>query len=654
LGQSTCWQRTRVAVLLCAGAIASPAQTFTTLASFSGVFPFPNGLIQGADGNLYGSTVDGGTVSCPNIFGLPQSCGTIFKVTPAGTLTTLYNFGSAVSDGAHPSSLIPGADGNLYGTTSQGGTSNNGAIFRITSAGALTTLYSFGGSGGSPNSLMQATDGNFYGTTNNVGTVFKFTPAGTLTTLHVFQGPEGSVPAGGLVQGSDGNLYGMTEFGGTGPCQSSLPADKGCGTIFRITPAGSLTTIYSFQVTDGANPVNSLIRATDGNFYGTTEFGGSGACANQNQDLPNNGCGTIFKITPAGTLTTLYNFGSLVTGGVLSNGVGLIQAKDGNFYGTTNYGGIPRCGSAFGLGCGTIFKFTPPGTLTTQGSFGAGDTDGLDPVSIMQAADGNFYGTTYTGGVGSIGVVFRFTLPSPDLPAIAGNGGVVNGASFLAGTAGNSWITIRGANLSPKTDTWDNAIVNGNLPVALDGVSVTVEGQPAYVEYVSPTQINALIPGFPALPLTVSVTTPVGTSAPVFAIAQTAQPAFFQWGSYAVATTLDYRPAVRNGTIAEASAPARPGDVIILWGTGFGPTNPPAPNGVEVPANTTYNTVNPVTVTVGSQPATVYGAALAPGFAGLYQVAIQIPASLANGDYPVIASVAGFQSPSTTLISVQN
>ena len=129
--------------------------------------------------------------------------------------------------------------------------------------------------------------------------------------------------------------------------------------------------------------------------------------------------------------------------------------------------------------------------------------------------------------------------------------------------------------------------------------------------------------------------------------------AFFQWGSYAVATHLNYSFAVKNGTFSGPTTPAKPGEVIILWGTGFGPTNPLAPVGVEVPSGTTYYTANPVTVTVGDTSATVYGAALSPGYAGLYQVAIQIPTSLANGDYPVTATVLGVQSPLTTLITVQ-
>jgi uncharacterized protein (TIGR03437 family) len=132
------------------------------------------------------------------------------------------------------------------------------------------------------------------------------------------------------------------------------------------------------------------------------------------------------------------------------------------------------------------------------------------------------------------------------------------------------------------------------------------------------------------------------------------QPAFFHWGNYAVATRTDYTLAVKNGTFpGSPTVAAKPGDVIVLWGTGFGPTSPPAPTGIVVPSGTTYNTANAVTVTVGPAAAVVYGAALTSGEAGLYQVAIQIPTTLADGDYPVVATVSGAQSPASTLITVQ-
>jgi uncharacterized protein (TIGR03437 family) len=642
--QSRRWNGIRTGFLLLATAILATAQTFTTLATFNGTNGVePSGaLIQGTDGNFYGTTAIGGV----------HNGGTVFKITPGGTLTTLYSFCSLTScaDGSGPQAgLIQASDGNFYGTTDRGGANGYGTVFKFTPGGTETTLYSFCSNGPFPNcadgayptaGLIQASDGNFYGTTNGLGsesallaTVFKITPGGALTTLTSFNVANGADPRAALIQASDGNLYGTTAVGG----------GHSLGTIFKITPGGTLTTLYSFcrngsypNCADGAEPAAGLIQASDGNFYGTTAVGGV-----------NSNAGTVYKITPGGTLTTLYSFcaqAGCVDGS--TPGAGLSQASDGNFYGTTTGQGS---GSS-----GTVFKITPGGILTTLNNFDG--TDGSDPAAgLIQGADGNIYGTTVLGGPSSDGTVFKLVLASATAaPAINQSSGVINGASFLPGIAPSSWITIKGTNLSPVTDTWANSVVNGNLPTTLDGVSVSVGGEPAYVYYVSPTQINALAPssfGSGA----VTVTNSGETSTAVTAAAASLAPAFFLWpGNYAVATRQDYSLAVKNGTFSTTTTPAAPGDVIILWGSGFGPTSPAAPVGVATPSTTTYNTANKVTVTVGGAPVTVYGAALAAGDAGLYQVAIQIPTSLASGDYAVVATVGTAQSPSTTLITVQN
>jgi cardiolipin synthase len=235
----------------------------------------------------------------------------------------------------------------------------------------------------------------------------------------------------------------------------------------------------------------------------------------------------------------------------------------------------------------------------------------------------------------------------------SGSATVVNAASLQPGFASAGWVTIFGTNLSPVTESWVDSIVHGTLPTSLDGVTVTIAGAPAYPAYISPTQIDALAPDVGTGTVTVTVKAPNGVSTTAMADAQTFQPAFFQWGSYAVATHQDFTYAVKNGTVLGSTVPAAPGDVIILWGTGFGPTTPAAPVGTEVPSGTTYHTASPVTVTLGSTPAAVYSTTLAPGTAGSYQVAIQIPESLASGDYPVVATVAGVQSPANVLLTVQ-
>jgi uncharacterized protein (TIGR03437 family) len=664
-----------ITLYLLAAALAAQAQTLTTLATFDRTNGAePNSLVQGADGNFYGITSGGGS----------GSSGIVFKLTPAGVLTTLYSF----TGFADASQLVQAGDGSFYGTTLFGGPMNWGTIYKVTPSGSFTTLYNFldmsGDYGINPNAgLVQATDGNFYGTTSaggyhaDNGTVFKFALDGTSTTLHSFEVSDGFNPTS-LIQATDGNFYGTTARGGAGSCpgDAAVGIVGGCGTIFKITPDGALTTLYSFGVAtaasgtpvDGASPSGPLIQGSDGNFYGTTPTGGIAGCQdNLNVVFAANGCGTIFKITPAGNLTTLHSFGATPTDG--ANPVaGLIQATDGNFYGTSAAGGTGGCQNLDGttIGCGTIFSITPAGSYTTLYRFGANyilanktSVDGVTPQApLIQASDGNLYGTASAGGAYTYGTVFKFSFASPDMPAIAPTGGVLNGASFQPGISPGSWITINGINLSSTTDTWANSIVNGTLPTMLDGVSVMVGNQPAYIEYISPTQINAVVPNVapnvPAGPVPVTVTTASGTSQAVTAQLTAEQPAFFQWGTYAVATRQDFSLAVKNGTFeGTTTVSAAPGDVIILWGTGFGPTSPPAPAGQETPSTTTLNTANTVSVTVGGKPAIVYGAALAPGYAGLYQVAIQIPLSLANGDYPVVATINRAQSPSTTLITVQ-
>jgi uncharacterized repeat protein (TIGR03803 family) len=388
-----------VVVVFCATmATPSPAQTFTTLVTLTG----PNGanpvasLIEGGDGNFYGTTLYGGSGNGP--CGDPGSgCGTIYKITPDGNLTTLYSFCSQTNclDGYAPrGSLVLSTDGSFYGTTTNGGEYNTGTFFRMTPTGTLTTLQSFQGGivGSGPGGLIQASDGNFYGTagggTYSDGIVFRVTPSGTLTTLHSFDGTDGAGPEAGLVQATDGNLYGTTAYGGT----------DNLGTVFRITLGGTLTTLYSFEPggADGGNPKAPLMQATNGNFYGTASWGGS-----------QGGNGTIFEMTPNGTLTVLYNFAG--TDGS-SPEAGLIQATDGNFYGTTLSGGAN--------GFGTVFQFTPTGVLNTLHSFDLTD-GGFLQASLLQARNGDLYGAASAGSppcspYGVCGTVFSLAItPTP-------------------------------------------------------------------------------------------------------------------------------------------------------------------------------------------------------------------------------------------------
>jgi uncharacterized protein (TIGR03437 family) len=286
------------------------------------------------------------------------------------------------------------------------------------------------------------------------------------------------------------------------------------------------------------------------------------------------------------------------------------------------------------------FDWTPPastvGNITIYVAGNAANANG------QQTGD-HIYTATYTLAPASAG-------NNPTIDA----GGIVNGASFQPGIVPGSWLTIKGSNLAPKTDTWDNAIVNGVLPTTLDGVSVTVGSKPAYVYFISPGQINVQAPDVGTGPVPVTVTTPSGTSSALTADVVAQAPAFFLWpGNQAVATRQDASLAVKNGTFAgAATVAAKPGDVLILWGTGFGPTTPTVVAGIQVPGDKLYST-NPVSIKIGTAEAQVFGAALSPGFAGLYQVAIQVPASMADGDYSLKATVSGVSSPDGVTLSVK-
>jgi uncharacterized repeat protein (TIGR03803 family) len=450
------WKRIGLVGVFCAvSAISSPAQTLTTLYSFNntdGSLPYA-GLVQGTDGNFYGTTQVGGDPSCNGGYG----CGTVFKITSGGTLTTLYTFCAKTNctDGSRPQAgLVQGTDGNFYGSIQEGGANPTGCggygcgtVFKITAGGTLTTIYSFCSQtnctdGYAPQAgLVQATDGNFYGTTveggdpscndgYGCGTVFKITPGGTLTTLHSFDGTDGENLYAGLVQGTDGNFYGTTTYGGA--------YGYWYGTVFKITPAGVLATLHSFDGNDGEVPYAGVVQATDGNFYGTTYSGGA------YRDY-----GTVFKITPAGALKRLYSFCSQ-TGcpdGYWPDAL-LVQATDGNLYGTTLGGGANPTGCG-GNGCGTVFKITPGGTLTTLYSFCAqtGCTDGAGPLAgLAQATDGSFYGTTRGGGTHGWGTVFSLSVGLGPFVETNPTSGKVGGKVIILGTnlTGATSVTFNG------------------------------------------------------------------------------------------------------------------------------------------------------------------------------------------------------------------
>jgi uncharacterized protein (TIGR03437 family) len=292
-------------------------------------------------------------------------------------------------------------------------------------------------------------------------------------------------------------------------------------------------------------------------------------------------------------------------------------------------------------------------------SAGSGITPANVPVAVNTAAltPGQYSGSLSISAAGAANspVTVNVTLtvfPAGARPSVTA---VANGASFGEAIAPGMWITIRGANLSPVTrEIRSDEFVNGRRPTEADGVSVLVNNRPAFLHYLSPTQLNVVSPDDSAAgPVTVTVTVNGQTSAAFTATLQRVAPAFFLWpDNQVVATSADFQLRVRNGTFpGAATTAARPGEVIILWGTGFGPVAPPVPAGA-VAAGTSL-VAGTVRVTVGGVEAPYFGGALAPGFTALYQLAIQIPANAPDGELPVIATVDGVASPATAVISVR-
>jgi uncharacterized repeat protein (TIGR03803 family) len=363
----------------------------TSFSTSNGIHPSA-GLIQGNDGNFYGTTEYGGTSG---------GFGAVFKITPAGTLTTLVSFNN--SNGAYPTAgLVQGGDGNFYGTTSAGGTNGGfGTVFKMTPAGALTTIFSFDNTrGANPyGGLVQDANGNLYGAAAyggpyieqddnglGYGTVFELTTNGTFTNLYMFTGStDGFYPLTGLTLGNDGNLYGTTAEADT----FGDPA-FGAGTVFRITSGGVFTNLVSFNYTNGANPYAGLVQTGDGNFYGTTYNGGD---AN---------AGTVFQMTPTGTLNYVVSFNNL--NGANPYGA-LVPGSDGNLYGTTELGGTNDYG--------TVFQMTPAGALQCLLSFDYFSNGANPTAGLFQVTNGAFYGTTYSGGSHGGGTIFHLTVPMP-------------------------------------------------------------------------------------------------------------------------------------------------------------------------------------------------------------------------------------------------
>lgn len=461
--------------------LAGQNVTFTPVLSFdnnllpdpgmfdSGYFG-PTPLVQGRDGKLYGTTESGG------IPGNINATGTVFKLTPGppAKLTSLHSFhqNTGDGDGQYPNSGVTLAtNGAFYGTTEQGGT-NTGIAFKITASGTLSK-YNFTNpsqQGDEPaGGLLQAANGLFYGTTSKggpggCGTIFKMTAAGVITPLYDFTAGCGG-PFGNLIQGTDGNIYGTNWTGGK----------FNNGWIFKIDPSGNVSDVYDFQgqPNDGANPGAGLLEGSDGNFYGTTCFGGN---------APNGG--TVFRLTPSGVVTVLVNFGTAAVPGQCPEAP-LIQATDGNFYGTTTIGGNLCAASTT---CGTIFQLTLGGQYSTLYEFNYSNNNNTGPWrpagGLVQYTDGTFYGITAMGGSSTncnagCGAIYQLIVPGlgPFVvldPTAAKVGKTVN--ILGQGFNGTTSVKFNGvaATFSVKTNTYLTATVPSGATTGF--VTVTTPG----------------------------------------------------------------------------------------------------------------------------------------------------------------------------------
>jgi uncharacterized repeat protein (TIGR03803 family) len=442
-----------VAVLIVtASATTLDAQTYTdlyNLGSNSGdpANPAWIGLFsQGRDGNLYSTSTYGGL----------NTVGAVFRLTPSGTMTP-WSFDSKGSDGFYPySGLTLGTDGNFYGTTFAGGSTGAGTVFKVTASGKITMLHSISGCPEGDYIYappVEGLDGNFYGTASDggcevFGTVYKITPAGKLTVIYTFPGTSGLAYPWAIALGTDGNFYGTTQA-----------AKGGYGAVFKITPRGKLTVLHTF--TDfGQSPKGMIIQANDGNFYGTTEGGGV------------NGFGAIYKMTPAGALTILHSF-SETDGMGLHPLAGLVQATDGKFYGAA--------GSNYSSG--VLFQITSAGkyrvllNLTnTTGKF-----PGANPqVALFQNTNGTLYGDTYGGGSGGGGVLYSLGMKLGPFVSFVGplfEGKVGKTIEILGqGLTGASKVSFHGvaATFTVVSDTYLTAVVPAGATTG--SVTVTTPG----------------------------------------------------------------------------------------------------------------------------------------------------------------------------------
>jgi uncharacterized protein (TIGR03437 family) len=587
--------------------------------------------------------------------------GTISIVAGNGSIfVSNGDGGKATSAGVYPNGVAQDKSGNLYIADEA-----SGRIRKVDASTGIISTYAGGGGLGSIGDGGPATSAGFtFGASFHVGLavdgdgnlyiadaadnrVRKVNPAGVITTVAGassfgspgFSGDGGPATAAklqspeGVALDAQGNLY---------------IVDTGNGRVRKVDTNGVITTVAGNGV--GPSQTGDGGPATSALFSTPTDVA---VDSQGNLYIADSGARTVRKVNKSGIISTILrgNFGSCnktpvpAAGADVGRAVTLAtDAKDDLFIA--------------GQGTFCVLMMEPSGTVSTVA--GGGSTAPANNIPATNALLGDISAVnTDTAGnlylTSSLGYVHKVTAsatPPSTLPVVSG---VVNGANFLAGIAPNSWVTIRGTNLAAQTDVWDKAIVGGVLPTTLDGVSVTIGGRSVYVEYISPTQVNVLTP--PDLAsgvLPVVVTNSTGASVSFSVTSTPYMPALFPWpNNQPVATHADFSWAAKPGTFAGATTiPAKPGETIILWSTGLGPTSPAAAAGVQVSGGA-YSTTSLPTIMLLTTRATVYGAALAPGFAGLYQIAFQAPPDLTDGDYPINGTVGGVPFLGTATLTLK-
>ena len=574
---------------------------------------------------------------------LPGEPNTLVMTVDPQTPSTVYAFGRFTSSSGQPLAFLKSTDSgvtwSVVSKPSFSYTSAAGALLAIDPV-KTNVLYTMNASSG----LEVSMDG---GVTWTAPTIPK--PAGSSSA-----GTSNQPSLAGVA--ADPNQSGVVYVIG-----GNAAFHPGKGYLLKSTDFGNTWTVLTSTAGFGSrifiNPKNSL------EMYGTS-------LSNIGCTDPNGQCG-IYKSTDGGlSWTGLSIPESVVQNVAIDVTPGLLYAaayggvEDANVYrsadGGKNWTAAFPASTALVPNFGDVVR-ADPNAASTAYTIGPSDQS-----TVSKTTDG---GTTWTGAKVSVSyqcgsmtcttpafVYDVVVAPQPQGSQPSTISSVVNAAGFQPGVVANSWVTIKGTNLAPQTDDWSHSIINGVLPTSLDGVSVTMGGKPAYIYYISPGQLNVLAPDIAAGPVTVTVTTPGGTGASFATTASIYGPAFFPWpGNQVVATRQDYTYAVKPGTFAGATTvAAKPGEVIILWATGFGPTFPAAPVGVSVPSSGGYSTGSTPTVTVNNTAAIFYGAALAPGSAGLYQIAIQVPSGLADGDWPIQATIGGTSSPAGAILSVHH